>query len=133
MLYGWGWNDVLRAYRFKGDCFETSAASRGTVMADFPGGTMSVSADGDRAGSGIVWVTTPKKSAEYYTVPGTLRAFDAADVSRELWNSDQNASRDLLFTYAKFVPPVVANGKVYVATFSKRLSVYGLLPDSQGH
>jgi len=60
-------------------------------------------------------------------VPGIVRAFDATDVSKELWNSQQNADRDDIGNYAKFCPPIVANGKVYVATFSGQLQVYGLL------
>jgi hypothetical protein len=31
---------------------------------------------------------------------------------------------------AKFNTPVVANGKVYVPTFSKKIEVYGLLPEN---
>ena len=38
-----------------------------------------------------------------------------------------NASRDGLGTLAKFAAPTIANGKVYVPTFSNRLVVYGLL------
>jgi len=30
--------------------------------------------------------------------------------------------------FAKYCPPTVANGKVYLATFSSQLNVYGLLP-----
>jgi hypothetical protein len=29
---------------------------------------------------------------------------------------------------AKFCPPTIANGKVYMATFSGYVAVYGLLP-----
>ena len=67
--------------------------------------------------------------ANFRAVPCTLRAFDAADLSREIWNSRQNIMRDDLGLLAKFNTPVVANGKVYVATFSKQVAVYGLLPD----
>jgi hypothetical protein len=38
-----------------------------------------------------------------------------------------NPGRDRLGTFAKFVPPTVANGRVYMATFSNRIAVYGLL------
>ena len=55
------------------------------------------------------------------------RAFDASDVSRELWNSQMNAARDSLGNFPKFTPPTVYNGHVYQATFSKQLCVYGLL------
>jgi len=61
-------------------------------------------------------------------VAGTLHAYDAQNVSRELWHSDMIPSRDAVGNFAKFVAPTVANGKVYVATFSNRLNVYGLLP-----
>jgi hypothetical protein len=38
-----------------------------------------------------------------------------------------NASRDGSGNYAKFVPPLVTDGKVFLATFSKQVLVYGLL------
>ena len=41
---------------------------------------------------------------------------------------EQLSARDTVGNFAKFVPPTVANGKVYLATFSNRLNVYGLLP-----
>ena len=37
-------------------------------------------------------------------------------------------ARDAPGNFTKFAPPVVANGKVYVPTQSKAVSVYGLLP-----
>ena len=59
---------------------------------------------------------------------GTLHAYSALNVTNELWNSDMIGSRDAIGNFAKFVAPTVANGKVYMATFSNRLNVYGLLP-----
>lgn len=94
-----------------------------------PGGILSISANGGVARTGILWAVTPSKGANQQAVPGTLRAFDAEDLSREIWNSRQNAMRDDLGLLAKFNTPIVANGKVYVATFSKQVAVYGLLPD----
>ena len=38
-----------------------------------------------------------------------------------------NSSRDNFGNFAKFVPPLVVNGKVYIATSSNQLAVYGLL------
>jgi hypothetical protein len=49
-------------------------------------------------------------------------------VSKELWNSRHDASRDDVGGFAKFNTPTIANGKVYVPTFSGYLAVYGLLP-----
>jgi hypothetical protein len=57
-----------------------------------------------------------------------MYAFDATNVSKELWDSGQNASRDDYGNFAKFVPPTVANGKVYVATDSHQVCAYGLNP-----
>jgi hypothetical protein len=53
---------------------------------------------------------------------------NAQNVSQELWNSEQVSARDSIGNFAKFVPPTVANGKVYMATFSNKLNVYGLFP-----
>ena len=90
---------------------------------------MSISANGNTAGSGILWASHPyNASAEHAVVEGIVRAFDASDATRELWNSKQNASRDDIGTFAKFCSPTIANGKVYMASFSGYLAVYGLLP-----
>jgi PKD repeat protein len=62
--------------------------------------------------------------------PGILHAYNAQNVTSELWNSQQVSARDSVGNYAKFCPPTVANGKVYLATFSSRLNVYGLLPST---
>jgi outer membrane protein assembly factor BamB len=64
-------------------------------------------------------------------VPGILYALDATNLTTELWNSQMSAARDSVGNYAKFVPPTVVNGKVYLSTFSNQLVVYGSnLPDS---
>ena len=93
-----------------------------------PGGILSISAHGNAAGSGIVWASLPLQGdANQNVVPGILRAFDAQNVARELWNSHQNAARDDVGNFAKFCPPTVADGKVYLGTFSGKLNVYGHL------
>jgi hypothetical protein len=47
----------------------------------------------------------------------------------EYWNSAQAASnRDQAGNAVKFVPPTIANGKVYVSTRTE-IDVYGLLPN----
>ena len=97
--------------------------------AKMPGGVLAISANGELAGSGILWAITGDGNANWNSVPGVLRAFDAMDLSKEIWNSGQNAERDDLGLVAKFNTPVVANGKVYVATFSKEVAVYGLLSE----
>jgi len=84
---------------------------------------LSLSANGTQGG--VVWLTTGDDSQE--GVPGTLHALDATNLANELWNSNLAGSRDTLGDLAKFAPPAVANGRVYVPTFSNTVVVYGLL------
>jgi hypothetical protein len=56
-----------------------------------------------------------------------VHAYDALNVATELWNSTQDASRDSLGTFSKFGQPVIADGRVYVPTFSNTVVAYGLL------
>lgn len=89
-----------------------------------PGGFMTLSANGTNDGSGIVWVNMPySDNANHQVVRGILRAFDASDVSKgEIWDSQSTGRQnDSLGQFAKFCPPVVANGKVYVATFQEEI------------
>jgi hypothetical protein len=44
---------------------------------------------------------------------------------RQLFHSDANPANDM-GNFAKYATPVVANGKVYVATFSNKVVQYGL-------
>ena len=93
---------------------------------------MSISANGKTGGSSIVWASHPyRTSALDAVVDGIVRAYDASDLTRELWNSKQNASRDDIGKFAKFCSPTIANGKVYMASFSGQLVVYGLLSENE--
>jgi outer membrane protein assembly factor BamB len=126
-LYAWGENDFLRAYRFDAgrQRFVTPAFAVSTPLLPqgMPGGMMTLSANGASPGTGVLWTTASREGdANRGTVPGVLRAFDA-ETLRLLWESTDLA--DDMTTLAKFNPPVVANGKVYVASFSKVISVYG--------
>ncbi len=87
-----------------------------------PGGFLELSANGTKDGTGILWVNMPlNDNANLQVVRGILRAFDASDVSKpELWDSEGTGrENDRLGQFAKYCPPVVANGKVYVATFQQ--------------
>ncbi len=129
LLYNCGAADVLKAYPFNGTKFATSPSAAGSVQETWPGGILALSANGDTPGTGVLWetVVTSGDAENNPPTPGKLLAFDAANVAQELWNSATNASRDGFGNFAKFVPPLVVNGKVYVATQSKQVAVYGLL------
>jgi len=96
--------------------------AQGTVRFIDPGATPTVSANGNS--NGIVWVIRSKGWRSPDT-PAVLYAFDAANVARELYNSEQNAARDRAGLCLRFNIPTVANGRVYVGAKSK-LDVYGL-------
>jgi PKD repeat protein len=128
-MYVWADSGAhLAQYRFTGGAFNTTPFAQGATVggSGSPGGILSVSANGTNAGSGILWaVVNTSADANQAVVPGTLHAYNAQNVGSELWNSDLVA-RDSLGNLAKFVPPTVANGKVYMATFSGKVNVYGL-------
>jgi hypothetical protein len=130
--YLWCKEDSLRQYKFERGSgkfvLPECARSGGGRRARMPGGVLAVSANGKQGDSGIVWASHSLNSdANHVVAPGILRAFRAADVSVELWNSEQVKTRDAVGRFAKFCPPVIANGKVYLATFSNRVDIYGLL------
>jgi outer membrane protein assembly factor BamB len=87
-----------------------------------PGGMITTSSNGTMAGTAIAWVSAPNADAWHQTAPGTLYALDASDITKPaLWSSAT------IPTWAKFSPPIVANGRVYQATFDNKVLVFGLL------
>ena len=140
--YVWGENDVLRGFLFNTTTglltatpFATSTMTAPATNNDgsMPGGFLSISANGNR--SGILWASTPYNgNAAYHPIQGVLYAFNADTLSL-LWTDKTNDARDEIGMFAKDVPPVVANGKLYVPNFgpvgntdgSGNLVAYGLL------
>lgn len=135
MIYLWGPSDFLKSYKFTAGAlvpFQTTPVSQSTMtqVAGFSSSVpLSLSANGSLAGTGIVWASTATQDPAGFVVPGILRAFDATNLSVELWNSTLNPARDGAGSYAKFSPPTIANGKVYLSTFSNQLLAYGLVHD----
>ena len=106
------------------------------IQAGHPGGILSLSANGVASGTGIVWASTYDAShtdqfplgttgALNKHVPGVLRAY-SAETLEPLWTSEDNPTLDNVGTFAKFNPPTVANGRVYLASFSGEIIAYGL-------
>ena len=152
-VYVWGERDYLRAYRYdtkqtlfvksdgtpfgtSDDLSAPSEAVRGSLLNPLhdpndgsrvmPGPTMAISANGNHQGSGILWATMVlRDNAEYKNVDGILRAFDALTLE-ELWNSGTDVfGPEFLGKYAKYSAATIANGTVFVPTFSNRLVAYG--------
>jgi hypothetical protein len=150
--YVWGENDRLKAYRFaNGKFVDVNNPKKSTFLApqeSMPGGMLSLSSNGTKAGSGIVWAVLPREgdANKARGVQGIVLALDAQDISKQLWTSELSGPRDRLGLFAKFVPPTVAGGKVFVATYGDKepnvrppqlparyyIAVYGVLPHG-GH
>ena len=130
-IYVWSENDQLRAIPFDraGNLLDPQrqVVFSGAGPTGQSGAVLSVSSNGSKDGTGIVWASYAfSGDAEHSVSPGMLRALDANDVTKELWNNRQNVARDGAGNYAKFSSPTIANGHVYLPTFSSRVVVYGL-------
>jgi hypothetical protein len=119
--------DRLQSFRLTNGLLSTTPTSRSTVTYAYPGGALSISANG--ASNGILWaiqrIGLPEGGQN--TAPGVLRAYDPANLATEIYNSNQAGTRDTMDFATKFSVPLVVNGKVFVGSDSK-LTVYGLLP-----
>ena len=73
----------------------------------------------------MLWVLR-SKSWNGADAPATLSAFDAENITHQLYSSEQNSSRDRAGVALRFNIPTVANGRVYVGTKGE-VDVYGLL------
>jgi Ig-like domain-containing protein/immunoglobulin I-set domain protein len=111
-------NDTIKAFPIVSGKLATTPASQSAHQFGYPGATPSISANG--ATNGIVWVVENGGTA-------VLHAYDAANLTTELYNSNHAANGRDQFLGNKFITPVVANGKVYVGT-PNSVAVFGLLP-----
>jgi len=130
-VYSWSENALLKAFPYDRTTNKFLLTNTVNGITDGPtgnsGAMLSLSSNGSVDSTAVLWAFYAATGDAGQSVrPGILRAFSAADVTKELWNTSiyQN---DNPGNYAKFNCPVIANGKVYLGTFSKKLMVYGLL------
>jgi hypothetical protein len=108
----------LRAFTFTDALLNGTADSISATTFPYPGTTPSISASG--TANGIVWAAENGTNA-------ILHAYDATNLTREFYNSNQAPNgRDNFGAGNKFFVPTVANGKVYVGTSSGRVGAFGL-------
>src|SRR5580700_3306532 len=118
-VYFTAFNDYVKGFSLNNGMLSTSP----TVATNrtYSGSASFISANGST--NGILWAVFDPKAP-------TLYAFDATSLI-SLYNSGENSSRDTLGTVVHFVPPMVANGKLYIGTGStssaNKLIAYGLL------
>ena len=98
----------LKAFTVAGAKLSTQPASETVTDFPFPGAAPAVSANA--ASNGIVWVVQNSN-------PAVLHAYDATDLTRELYNSNQApGGRDNFGAGNKFITPTIADGMVFVGT-----------------
>ncbi len=149
-LYFAGAFDALKQFAFDAATpgqFNTTASSQSSESFGFPDVSPSVSSQG--TSNGIVWgvdaglygyaspnsgnpnsnycYSAPNPVPAACTGPAVLHAYSAANLGTEYWNSTQGSGNQA-GNAVKFVPPTIANGKVYVSTRTE-IDVYGLLPN----
>ncbi len=124
-VYTWSVQDVMKRFSLRPDGTMTGYVSNAWDLAGFPGSSPVVSSNGTTGG--IVWAL--RTDAYAAGAAELLYAYDAVNLSRLLYVSDQNADRDAAGGAIKFAVPVVVDGKVFVGAQGE-LDVYGLLADA---
>jgi len=119
-VYYSGAGTPMAAFRISGGSFLPTPDSTAPDVFSYTSGGLSVSALGTN--NGIVWGLQNDGS---FVAPSILHAYDAANLGNELYSSKQMGLRDQGPICTKFLPPTIANGKVYVAG-AFAITAYGL-------
>jgi len=111
--------DSLKAFSVTDALLSSAPTSQTSTQFTYPGTFPVVSANG--TANAIVW-------AYENTSPAVLHAYAATNLATELYNSNQASNgRDHFGAGNKYIAPVVADGKVFVAT-TNSVAVFGLMP-----
>lgn len=107
-------------FTFSGSTYNTTPASTSSATYFM----MSLAGSSNNGSNQILWSTTPDSGGPITTPrAATLRALNPA-TQAEYWNSGAGN----IGTYSKYTSPLVANGRVYVASWDGTVSVFGLAP-----
>jgi hypothetical protein len=119
-LYVGAVSSPLRMFPMTNAKLPAAPSTQSAVSFGYPGTSPAISANGTQ--NGIVWAAESSTGSS-----AVLHAYDAADLTHELYNSQQAAnSRDAFGNGNKYITPLVVNGKVYIGT-PTGVAVFGLL------
>jgi hypothetical protein len=100
-------SEPLKAFTLTDAVLSTSAVSQTNTAVGAAGAQISISAN--VTNGGVLWLVDD--------AAGILHAYDATNLSRELYNSAQAAnSRDAFASTVSSISPTIAGGRVYIAT-----------------
>jgi hypothetical protein len=121
-VYLWARDNVGMMFKMNTGVIDVEPDSKTTITAAWPDPTFSISSNGTQ--NGIAWAV---RADQFNTKgPAVLYAWDANDLTKTIYESDSNSSRDTAGPANRYSVPVVTNGKVYIAT-NGEIDVYGLL------
>ncbi|HEV2208470.1 MAG TPA: chitobiase/beta-hexosaminidase C-terminal domain-containing protein [Verrucomicrobiae bacterium] len=120
-LYIMGQNGAISAFSINNGVFNTTPVQSPDTYGNKGGVTVCLSANGTN--NGIAW-TIANAGGQSPSTPCVLRAYNATNLTQELYASDQLPGRDSAGNAVKFTAPAIANGKVYVGG-QYSLTVYG--------
>ncbi|HXR03333.1 MAG TPA: chitobiase/beta-hexosaminidase C-terminal domain-containing protein, partial [Verrucomicrobiae bacterium] len=121
LLYFQASSAALEEFSVSNASINQSSVATAPVSIGSLNGSPVISANG--ANNGIVWVLNNNSGNS--GSPGALYAYNAFNISQELWDSTLMGSRDSTGPGVKMTTPTVAGGKVYVGA-QYTISVYGL-------
>lgn len=141
LLFEQGENNAVHVFSKNGAHFGATPIARGRATASWgtsspggmPGGMLSLSANG--TSNAILWANEAfgnipsDPDSNNNATPNIIRAYDISTVGtgtlESIWDSETDPN-DHVGASTKFAPPLVANGRVYQATYDNQVVVYGL-------
>ena len=125
-VYFWSSGKQMLQYKLSNGLLSTSPIANSALYGGYPSPSPVVSANG--TSNAVLWAIR----ADAFKTPGPaiLLAYDATNIGKLLYSSDQNSGRDAAGNAVKFSVPTVVNGRVYVGT-QNEVDVYGLLGSAQ--
>jgi hypothetical protein len=141
LLFLQGENNAVRVFSKSNGHFGPNPVAHGTATASYgtsspggmPGGILSLSANG--TSNAILWANEAfgnipgDPDANDNPTPNVLRAYEVSTSGtpavHPIWDSETDPN-DRVGASTKFAPPLIANGKVYQATYDNQIVVYGL-------